>query len=63
MTKANKDIRQAISEAGLTQWQVAYELNVSAQTIYNWLRVPLDDDHRERITNAINELKGELQNA
>lgn len=63
LPKANQDIRSEISEAGLTQWQVAFKAGISAQTLSNWLRLPLSDDQRERVITAINELKGELQHA
>lgn len=63
MSKANQDIRLEISEAGLTQWQVAFKAGISAQTLSNWLRLPLSDNQKQRVTKAINELKGELQNA
>lgn len=52
-----------ITEAGLTQWQVAFKAGISAQTLSNWLRLPLSDDQRERVITAIDELKGELQHA
>lgn len=63
LSKANQDIRLEISEAGLTQWQVAFKAGISAQTLSNWLRLPLSDNQKQRVTKAINELKGELQNA
>lgn len=47
-----------IAEAGLTQWQVAFKAGISAQTLSNWLRLPLSDDQRERVITAIDELKG-----
>lgn len=61
MGEFNTDIKERISAAGLTRWQVAYKLNVSAQTLYLWLRVPLSEDHKNRILRAIDELKGDDQ--
>lgn len=63
MQKANTDVRKQIADAGLTQWQVAYQAGVSSQTLYTWLRVPLNDNRKQRVLDAINDLKGEMANA
>ena len=55
--KRNADIRQAIKEAGLTQWQIAEAIGVSDPTITIWLRHDLTADKRDRIMEAIKELK------
>ena len=55
--KRNADIRQAIKEAGLTQWQIAEAIGVSDPTITIWLRHDLTADKKNRIMEAIKELK------
>lgn len=57
MVQANKEVRDTIAAAGFTQWQVAYAAGVSAQTLSNWLRLPLSDDHHDRVLNALEKLK------
>lgn len=63
MQKANAEVRKQITDAGLTQWQVAYQVGVSAQTLYTWLRVPLNDERKHQVLDAIDALKGETANA
>lgn len=55
--KANQTIRNEIKEAGLTYWQVAEQIGITAGTFTVWLRKPLTDTRKERTTNAIKALK------
>lgn len=55
--KANQTIRNEIKEAGLTYWQVAEQIGITAGTFTVWLRTPLTDTRKERTTNAIKALK------
>lgn len=55
--KANQTIRNEIKEAGLTYWQVAEKIGITAGTFTVWLRTPLTDTRKERTTNAIKALK------
>lgn len=63
MKQANIEIRNKIQAAGLTQWQVAEEIGINATTLNVWLRTPLNNECKQRVDKAIEELKGELQSA
>lgn len=63
MKQANIEIRNKIQAAGLTQWQVAEEIGINATTLNVWLRTPLNNERKQRVDKAIEELKGELQSA
>lgn len=55
--KANKDIRKEIEDAGLTYWQVAEQIGITAGTFTVWLRTPLTKERKERTEKAIGSLK------
>ena len=57
MKKANKNIRKEIEDAGLTYWQVAEQIGITAGTFTVWLRAPLEDTRKERTIRAIDALK------
>ena len=52
---ANVDIRQAIKEAGLTQWEVAEHLNICEVHFSRKLRKELPLDEKEKIFKIIQE--------
>ena len=54
----NQEIKKAIREAGLKQWQVAKACGVVESTFIRWLRDDLTAERREQIMNAIATLKG-----
>jgi len=53
VVKANEDIRAEITRRGLCQWQIADAVGVHYTTLCAWLRVPLTDDRRKRIMDAL----------
>ena len=55
----NKEVRAAISEAGLKHWQVAEKMGVSDFTFSVWLRHELRPERREEILRTIEEMKAE----
>ena len=55
----NKEVRAAISEAGLKHWQVAEKMGVSDFTFSVWLRHELRQERREEILRTIEEMKAE----
>lgn len=57
MTKFNESTRKAIEKTGLPQWRVAYQIGISAQTLYLWLRTPLTDERQTKIDKALKELE------
>ena len=56
MEKANMDLRCAVCAAGVPLWAVAEELGISTDTMYRWLRKPLEEERRKRFERAIQTL-------
>lgn len=56
---ANNEIREKAKQAGVKHWQIAIHLGVSEQTLVRWLRTPLDECKKQRITAAIERLRAE----
>ncbi len=56
MKKANIDIRDAIRNARLAQWQVADRIGVAESTLVRWLRIELTDERKQQLLAAIKEL-------
>ena len=54
----NQEIKQAIKEAGLKQWQVAEACGISEFALVRWLRYELTEEKRVRIYDAIKRLSG-----
>ncbi len=55
-SKPNADIRTAIRESSLCQYQVAEKIGVSEFTFIRWMRNELSDERKQRILAAIKEL-------
>lgn len=55
-SKPNADIRTAIRESVLCQYQVAEKIGVSEFTFIRWMRNELSDERKQRILAAIKEL-------
>lgn len=55
-SKPNADIRTAIRENDLCQYQVAEKIGVSEFTFIRWMRNELSDERKQRILAAIKEL-------
>ena len=56
MEKANKDIRERISKAGLRHWQVADALGLCDTSFCRRLRHELSADEKERVVSVIEKL-------
>lgn len=52
----NDDIREAITAAGLKNFEVADFMGVSESTFSRLLRKPIDEERRQAILNAVSEL-------
>lgn len=57
MEKANKDIRQAIEEAGLKYYLVAKEYGLTDGNFTRLLRFELPQEKKDRIFRIIQKLK------
>ena len=57
---SNKNIRELIFSENLKMWQVAEKVGISASQFSVWLRTPLNDERKERVLTAIDELKKEV---
>lgn len=60
MKLANIEIRNSIKENRLRYWEVAERVGISDTRFSAWLRLPLNDDRKERVLNAIKELTKEI---
>lgn len=49
----NKEIRDAMKEKGITQWQLGELLGVSENTVNRKLRKELPDEEKQRILKII----------
>lgn len=54
--KANADVREAIKNSSLHQYEIAYAIGISEATLCVWLRRELPDDRKQLIYNAIQKL-------
>ena len=54
-------IREMIRESGFPHWRVAERAGISENTMVRWLRHEPDGERRERILQAIQELRKEAE--
>lgn len=54
-SKANQEIREALQNKGMKQWELADMLGISEFTLTRWLRKELTEDKKELLLKAINE--------
>ena len=57
----NLDIRKAIETSNFKYWQVANKLEMTDGNFSRMLRIELTKENKERVLNAINELKEERE--
>jgi len=57
VTLKNLEIRAALKECGLKQWELADTLGISPYTLTVWLRHELPPTKKQRILEAIAEAK------
>lgn len=57
MRKKNAEIRQALKEARVKQWEVASVLGISEATMVRRLRRELPEKEKARILQVIEQLK------
>lgn len=53
--KANQEVREALQNKGMKQWELSDLLGVSEFTLTRWLRKELTEDKKEQLLKAINE--------
>lgn len=56
MQHANEQIREAIHNEHLRQWEVAETVGISDGRLSVWLRTPLREDRKKRVLAAIDKL-------
>lgn len=54
-SKANQEVREALQNKGMKQWELADMLGISEFTLTRWLRKELTEDKKELLLRAINE--------
>lgn len=57
----NLDIRKAIEASNFKYWQVANKLGMTDGNFSRMLRIELTKENKERVLNAIKELKEERE--
>lgn len=57
----NLDIRKTIETSNFKYWQVANKLGMTDGNFSRMLRIELTKENKERVLNAINELKEERE--
>lgn len=57
----NLELRKAIETSNLKYWQVANKLGMTDGNFSRMLRIELTKENKERVLNAINELKEERE--
>lgn len=57
----NLDIRKAIETNNFKYWQIANKLGMTDGNFSRMLRVELKKENKDRVLNAINELKEERE--
>jgi len=56
----NLDVRKTIRDNRLRNWEVAEKIGINDATFSRWLRIPLNDDRKQRVISAIKELTKEI---
>lgn len=56
----NIELREMMSKLRLKHWEVAEKAGISDSRLSVWLRTPLNDDRKQRVLDAIKELKEEI---
>jgi len=56
----NLDVRKTIRDNRLRNWEVAEKIGINDATFSRWLRIPLNDDRKQRVICAIKELTKEI---
>lgn len=59
MMKPNGEIRNLIRVSGICSWQVAEKLGMHENSLYRMLRKELDPEEKNKIYQALDELKAE----
>ncbi len=54
-SKANQEVREALQNKGMKQWELADMLGISEFTLTRWLRKELTEDKKKLLLKAINE--------
>lgn len=54
-SKANQEVREALHNKDMKQWELADMLGISEFTLTRWLRKELTEDKKELLLKAINE--------
>lgn len=53
----NQDLKDEMRIAGVRQWEVAEAIGVSEMTLVKWMRFELPEDKRQRVLQAIEQIK------
>ena len=60
MLEYNKDIRRAMRQARIKQYEIAVKIGCHPSTLCSWLHIgELSPDRKEKILKAIDEIKNQ----
>jgi len=57
----NNQLRNKIKKENLKYWRIANAIGITDSTFSRWLRTPLNDERKQRVLDAINELTKEIK--
>ena len=60
--KRNEEIRIELKENRLYLYELARAAGISEPTVVRWLRTPLNDEHYNRLKQALDRLKEGVRN-
>ena len=52
----NEDILDRIESLGIKRYELAYFVGVDRATLWNWLKVPLNEERKRQINDAIQKV-------
>lgn len=59
--KANQDIRAALKQAGVFQWQLGVKWGCNEQSVVRRLRIELPDSEKKKVFQMIDQIKAEQE--
>lgn len=59
--KKNEEIKSALKEAGLKQWELAEKLGVAETTLCRWLRTELPAEKKQKMLQVIEDYDAEKE--
>lgn len=52
----NIEVRKRVKDSGVRYWEIAEHMNISAETLCRWLRREFDEERKQSVLKAIDEI-------